>query len=93
VLPPCSNTPASTLLSGSVDSSTGILTATWTRPLAPGDGHYAIQNGYTFLIAASASAAAPTPTSYCSVTSAAVPTHDMHVEKIPLNFFLAPPTF
>lgn len=45
--PPCASTAASTLLSSNIDAN-GVLTATWTRALAPGNGHYAIPNGNTF---------------------------------------------
>ena len=84
--PPCYDTPASTLLSSSVDAN-GVLSATWTRALAPGNGHVPITNGWSFLIAASASAATGTPAALC----ATMPQHNMHVEKIPVNFFNPPP--
>jgi hypothetical protein len=85
--PPCFATAASTLLSSSVDAS-NVLHATWTRALAPGFGHVAITNGWSYLIAASVNPSVPTVSSQCLAT---MPEHDRHVEKMPFNFFNPPP--
>ena len=89
VAPACFPAQRSTLLSSSI-SAKGVLSASWTRPLAvPDAGQFNVTNSFISMIAASASSAAASASPLCRTVG--MKEHDLHVARIPINLMLPPP--